>query len=121
MTRKAALLTYSVFIVTVFVLAYFGLIPAKLHGIPYYDSAGHFVLYGLWGWFFGRAYTKPLARLGNFRIPSGIAVVAVIAVAEESLQQLSPLRTFSLADLGFGLSGILAASLLLTIRKPNRA
>lgn len=121
MTRKTALLIYSAFIATVFVLAYFGLIPTKLHDIPYYDSAGHFILYGLWGWFFGRAFAKPLMQLGSFQIPSGIAVVIAIAVVEESLQQLSPLRTFSLTDLGFGLLGILTACIVLTIPKPNRA
>lgn len=117
MTKKQRLLAYSVFIFVIFLLAYLGLIPTELNAIPYYDSAGHFVLYGLWGYFFGSAYEKPIVSVRKFHIQKGIAIAASIAIVEEALQNLSPLRTFSLFDLAYGLLGIALACAVLNFRK----
>jgi hypothetical protein len=120
MTKKQVLLSYSAFIGLIILLAYLGLIPTKLHDIPYYDSAGHFILYGLWGYFFGNAYQKPMIAIGRLIVQNGIAMAIIIAIIEESLQQLSPMRTFSLADLGFGLLGITTACAILNLKKHGR-
>src|SRR6478672_5914220 len=113
MTKKMQLLAYSALMGLIILSAYFGWIPTKLHDIPFYDSAGHFVLYGLWGYFFGNAFPKPLVRVGNFELQTGIVMMTCIAIIEECLQRLSPMRSFSLSDLGFGLLGIAAACILL--------
>ena len=117
MTKKMQLLTYSTLKGIIIVSAYFGLIPTRLHDIPFYDSAGHFVLYGFWGYFFGNAFDRPIASVANFQIPSGIIVTVIIAAIEEFLQQLSPMRSFSVADLGFGLLGIALACVILNLKQ----
>ena len=103
---------YTLFLLTIFVLAYMGHIPTKLNLIPFYDSIGHFVLYGTWGFLFAMAFSRPLAWVGKFAIQKGIFLVVPVAVVEECLQSLSPTRTFSLFDLGWGLLGITFAWLL---------
>lgn len=94
------------------ILAYAGLIPTKLHEIPYYDSIGHFLLYGLWGYFFGKVYSKSVTGT-KYHVTQGTIIVAAIAIVEETLQQLSPMRSFSLYDLGFGLLGIATSAVIL--------
>ncbi len=113
MTKKTALLSYSAIILTIFALAYLGKIPTKLHSIPFYDSAGHFILYGLWGYFLGNYFNKPFISFRQYSIPAGIAAAVVIAVVEEFLQRLSPIRSFDYSDLAFGLTGIATACAIL--------
>jgi len=43
---------YTLLILTIFALAYLKYIPTELNTIPDYDSIGHFVLYGIWGYLF---------------------------------------------------------------------
>ena len=113
---KWQLLNYSILMGTIILSAYLGWIPTQLHEIPFYDRAGHFVLYGLWGYFFGNAFQTPLFSNGKFDLQAGIIFMMALAVIEESLQQFSPMRTFSLADLAFGLSGILLACVFLNLK-----
>lgn len=119
MTPKLQLLAYSFLMAIIIVSAYFGLIPTRLHDIPFYDSAGHFVLYGLWGYFFGNAFRKPVFKILSLDIQTGILVALFIALVEELLQQLSPMRSFSLGDLMFGIVGIAIGCIALNIKLKN--
>ena len=116
MTAKLQLAAYSSLMGLIILSAYLGWIPTELHDIPFYDSAGHFLLYGLWGYFFGNAFPQALLSVAGFRVQLGIAAVTLVAVAEESLQQLSPMRSFSLGDLAFGLCGIALSCAILQCR-----
>ena len=106
-TAQWSLLIYTVCIVATFILAYVGLIPTKLHAIPFFDFAGHFILYGGWGFCFGWRFSKPLIVILGFKIHNGILIAIAIATAEEFLQQLSPWRTFSLIDIFWEFSELL--------------
>ncbi len=107
---------YTSLLLTIFLLAYLGLIPRGLKAIPFYDSLGHFVLYGTWGYLFGKVFSKIL-QIGSLKIPTGIFIVTIIAITEECLQSLSSVRTFSLFDLGWGILGIFFAYILLKLSK----
>ncbi len=96
---------YSAFIAIVILFAYLSLIPTEIKVVPFYDSIGHFVLYGIWGYLSGRVLCKGVF-LGIMTVPAGLIVVSGIAVIEECFQLLSPVRTFSFIDLGWGLLGI---------------
>ena len=121
MTNKTQLILYSVLMALIVLLAYMGLIPTKLHQIHYYDSFGHFILYGLWGYFFGKVFQKPVATVKKCSLPQGIIFAMVIAIIEECMQRFAPMRSFSLYDLVFGLLGIVAATVILNVQrcKPN--
>lgn len=116
MKPKAQLLLYSGIMLTITVSAYLGMIPTQLKSIPNYDSAGHFALFGLWGYFFGTAFPKPLLSTNRFILPTGIAFSVMIAIVEELVQQFSTVRTFSGGDLAFGLLGIGCALIVLHIK-----
>ena len=120
MTKKLQLLAFTFLMVVIIFSAYAGLIPTTLHNIPFYDSAGHFVLYGLWGYFFGNAFSKPVIATKNFHVQIGVVITAIIAIIEEFIQQLFPVRSFSFYDLGFGLLGITVGCIALNIRSRSR-
>jgi VanZ family protein len=117
MSSKLSLILYTAFLLTIFVLAYLRLIPTELNIIPFYDSIGHFTLYGIWAYLFARAFSQPVLLLGRFRIQLGIFIIIPIALVEESLQSLSRVRTFSLFDFGWGMLGILIAGIILDRRQ----
>ena len=79
----------------------------------WFDLVGHFTLYGIWAYFFGRAFTKTIFKIRQFSLSAGIAICASIAIIEESLQVVSPYRSFTLSDMAFSLLGILTAALYL--------
>ena len=70
-------------------------------------------MYGLWGFFFGEAFNKVVATIRSLKIQLGIFIVIPIAIAEELLQLLFPIREFSLFDMAWGISGIVAACFVL--------
>lgn len=80
--------------------AYLGLLRFDLLALPGADKLLHFMLFGavaflVMGWRAGRSAGGALAILG------------LLATAEEGLQALSPVRSFDLADLAFTLAGII--------------
>lgn len=99
---------YTCLLLLIFVFAYLRLIPTELKMVPFYDSIGHFVLYGIWGYLFAKVFDRQI-RLNILSIPIGVLITFGIAVVEESLQSLSSVRTFSLYDLGWGVLGIFLA------------
>jgi len=114
------LIIYTFILLSIFALAYCGYIPTQLNAIPYYDSIGHFVLYGLWGFLFAKTFEKPILTKNGFTVPLGILIIIMIAVIEEALQSLSPLRSFSLFDFLWGFTGILIACLIINMRTNKR-
>lgn len=100
-------LCYFALLLTIFVLAYCRMIPVKLARIPCYDTIGHFVLYGFTGYLAHRALNRKHFSVTRLPIPSGPTLIAVFAIIEESLQSLSPYRTFSLGDLSANFLGLL--------------
>lgn len=116
MKAKTNLLLYSALVVAITTLAYLRLIPTKLNSIPYFDSAGHFVLFGFWGWFFAKAYPKNAFRITDFRIFSGTLIAIFIALTEELLQSLSSVRSCDPYDFIFGSLGILTACIVLNYK-----
>ena len=121
MTKKLQLLAYTLLMAVIIFAAYKGLIPTKLHDIPFYDSAGHFVLYGLWGYFFGNAFSSPIFQRNNFNIQIGVIITVMIAIIEESIQLLFPVRSFSVYDLAFGLTGIGLSCIILNIESYRKS
>lgn len=119
MKPKFHLVFYTVFLLTIFVLAYFGLIPTELFFLPFFDSLGHFVLYGTWAYLCARVFTHSILTIGYFIFPAGILIITVIAVVEESFQAFFPLRTFSFFDMGWGILGILIACYIFNKRHIN--
>jgi len=110
MTNKTALLVYSLAILAIFVMAYLSMLPLHLITVRWFDSLGHFVLYGLWGYFFGKAYPRLVIDKAVFTVSVGIAICTAIAILEECLQYLSPYRSFTLSDMALSLLGILTAA-----------
>jgi VanZ family protein len=94
------------------VLAYLGLIPHALKAIPYYDSIGHFILFGTLALVLDRVFGKKDVRLLGLRLPLALVSVALYAVGDEALQGLSSARTVDWRDLAAGLFGALLLSWL---------
>lgn len=97
----------GVFIVLVSALAYLKYIPTQVKSIPYYDSIGHFMLFGLLGFFAEMAFQGLKKKMFGITLPVGSILIASYAFIDESLQVFSPNRTFDLHDLALGLLGIL--------------
>ena len=112
MKWKLSLILYSLFLLVVFIAAYLELVPTEIKLVPFYDSVGHFVFYGIWGYLFAKVFSRKI-NIRIFVFPLGILLIICIAVLEESLQSLSTIRAFSIFDLGWGIIGILLGWLLL--------
>jgi len=92
--------------VTIATLAYLGVLPTTLRGLPHADVLGHMVLIGLLAFFLDGALDfRPLFK--GWSAPR-LAPVAVLAVAgvEEIAQSLSPRRTASLIDYAGDVVGV---------------
>src|SRR5690606_29144923 len=109
----SALACYTAFILAIFLSAYMRLLPFELIRLRWFDSAGHFFLYGLWGYFFMTAYLQKI-QFKNLKVSKGLIMIVLIAITEESLQLLSASRSFTFSDMGFSLLGILCAAVYLT-------
>ena len=100
------LLFYSLTLLGITTAAYLRLIPTVLAQVPLYDVIGHFVLYGMAGYLAHRATHRRYVPLGRWQLPLGGLIVAACACVEESLQALSPVRSFDLKDLACNWLGI---------------
>ncbi|HSE35074.1 MAG TPA: VanZ family protein [Candidatus Paceibacterota bacterium] len=90
------------------IAAYLGRIPTEIRAIPFYDSIGHFVLFGTLAAALDRVFRERMMR----GIPVAAWSVGSYAILDESLQSLSSMRTFSLGDLAAGLIGVAAMTAL---------
>lgn len=96
-----------VFILGVSVLAYLKYIPTEIKSVPYYDSVGHFILFGMLGFLAEMAFRGLKKKIFWMQLPVGSTLVVAYALLDESLQYYSANRTFDLHDLACGLAGIL--------------
>jgi uncharacterized membrane protein YoaT (DUF817 family) len=101
------LISFVIFLIIVSFLAYNRLIPTEIKSIPFYDSIGHFVLFGLLGLIAHYAFNRRRTLVFGRMVPIGPTVAISYTLIDESLQVLSRNRTFDLADLFFGIFGIL--------------
>lgn len=99
-------IAFFVFIVVVSVLAYLQILPTQYKHIPYYDSIGHFMLFGILGYLVHIACNRKHVALFGFAWPVAPVLVICYAIVDEVLQIFSSVRTFDLYDLGFGILGI---------------
>ncbi len=97
---------FFAFIVVVSVLAYLQILPTQYKHIPYYDSIGHFMLFGILGYLVHIACNRKHVTLFGFALPVAPVLVICYAIVDEVLQIFSSVRTFDLHDLGFGILGI---------------
>jgi hypothetical protein len=78
--------------------------------LPWYDKIGHFYLLGMLAYLAHRATKRFSLEIvvskTPISLPPAALFVTLIVIIEEFLQALSPYRTFSLVDLGFGFAGI---------------
>lgn len=117
MKPELKLALYSVFLFSVFLSAYLGFIPTELAFIPFFDSMGHFILYGIWGYLFAKVFDNAILSVGKFIVPAGVFIAIIIAVAEESFQAFFPTRSFSFFDMAWGILGISLACIIFNRRK----
>ncbi len=100
---RFALAGYVVMLGIISGLAYARGLPLAILTTPYIDKVLHFVLLG-GASFLARRATNDARTLA--RIPTGPAVVGLLATIEECTQSLSPVRTFDLGDLAANLAGV---------------
>lgn len=103
-------------------MAYLNLIPPALQALPYFDKAMHALGFGAVV-FWLNLWLAPQGRARPAMIPLALALPFSLAALEESLQSLSPYRTFDLWDLasdGLGMIVFWWASQRLTSRDPIR-
>ena len=102
------LVLFSSFLLAVFVAAYLRLIPTRLAYLPFYDTLGHFVLYGILAALLHLGIRSRAMRLPYLtrEIPVAIIVTIALAVLDEALQSLSPYRSADLIDLTSDVIGI---------------
>ena len=103
---KVVALIYGAIIVFILLLAYTGNIPPILNKIPYYDTFGHLILYGLASYLGHLAFKHRRMRFMSLSLPLWPFIFGIFTIVEELLQAFSPNRTFSLVDMVASLLGV---------------
>jgi len=106
------LLTFSLFLaflLTVFIAVYMRLISTKLAYIQFYDTLGHFTLYGLLALLLhfalrGRSIALALFKI---RVPLAVILTLLFGASDEPLQTLSPYRSGDLNDFAADAAGMI--------------
>jgi uncharacterized membrane protein YoaT (DUF817 family) len=88
-------------------LAYVNLIPSGIKHIPFHDSIGHFILFGLLGLIAELAFQRRKTLVFGRLIPLGASIILAYAFVDEVLQIFSDNRTFDTGDLFSGILGII--------------
>lgn len=104
---------FALFFLFVTILAHTKLIPIEIKSIPYYDSIGHFILFGIYA---GLAYIA-FGKKKVLFLPLGPVLVTLYAIIDELLQKLSPNRSYDLNDLFWGICGIITSTLIVYFLK----
>ncbi|WP_224412694.1 VanZ family protein [Oscillatoria salina] len=98
---------YGMILLSIFVAAYTGNLPAQLNDIPYHDTLGHLILYGI-ATYLGQCLLQHRHKIiFGCKIPLWPLMFGIFTVVEEFVQSFSPNRTFSWLDLTASLVGIL--------------
>lgn len=110
MNRKLgiSLSLFVMFMIGVTILADNNLIPKGIKAIPYYDSVGHFLLFGMLGLIAHYAFNRKRVPVFGRVVPLGPTLAICYAFFDETLQEYSKNRTFDLSDIFFGVLGILS-------------
>lgn len=121
--NKLAAFAFLAFFLLVILAADRGTLPAwlrALYDFPGGDWLGHALLYGVLTFVLARAFPRrwPLGRIAPAFVSLGAAGVALL---EELSQFAFPLRSPSLFDLLFGLSGIALADWLAAVWRTEPA
>lgn len=101
----AALVYLGMFLITLW-MAYTGRLPSVLGYIPFYDKAGHLILYALAAYLGDRVFRGHRLRLRPWSVPTFALGFALFTLVEELAQGMSPHRTFDVGDLFFSGVGI---------------
>jgi len=97
---------YATALFVVIFLAYHGIIPLRITGIPNYDLYLHFSLMGMLAFLGHRALNRRYTGLFRFAVPLAPFLVSLFSVAEEFLQLLSAMRIFEFSDMMANLGGV---------------
>ncbi len=99
---------YCLILLTIIALAYLGIVPVKVGGIPFYDTIGHFILLGSASFLGYKALGGKLTKIGcfPFALPLVPIFLSIFAAVDETLQAFSPLRSSSWSDMTANLVGI---------------
>ncbi len=83
-------LIFFAVLLAIFVAAYLRLIPTRLADIPYYDTAGHFILYGILAALLHLALNRRSIAVASVRVPLAAALAIAFAIGEEFVQRFRP-------------------------------
>jgi undecaprenyl-diphosphatase len=93
--------------IVISLMAYLGLLPIYLLTWPLADKVLHFILFGAIVFWLNLWLGGRLLKVGWLVVPLAIALPLTIALLEEGLQSLSPLRSADPLDLASDLAGML--------------
>lgn len=107
---------FTLFILLIIVLADVGFLSRYLnflHGIPFGDKLGHFILYGILALLINLSLfrSRPLQDRKSIAVKAGLILALVIGL-EEFSQQFFAKRSFDLVDLTFSYLGLISFSWL---------
>ena len=94
------------FVVVTAILAYLNWLPPIVHTVPHLDKVLHFSMIGSLAFWFVLQWGDRRWQLGTLSLPLAVLAPGLLALADEALQALSPVRSASLADLAFDLAGL---------------
>lgn len=122
LNRGWVLTSLVVFLVmfTATLLAYTKHIPIEIKQIPYYDSIGHFLLFGILSFVLYHALSGRCFVFRGHAFPISGFVVICYALIDEYLQLLSDTRSFDPSDLFFGILGVVVFTLLAIVFPKTR-
>ncbi|MDX2099522.1 MAG: hypothetical protein SFW36_17220 [Leptolyngbyaceae cyanobacterium bins.59] len=103
---RIAAIFYGALFLTTLLLAYTGHLPTQLAAIPYYDKAGHIILYCLASYIGHQFLRHRHFNLGEWHLPLWPLIFGVLTIVEELLQSLSPNRSLDWIDLVASLAGV---------------
>lgn len=107
-------------LLTATLLAYTKHIPVEIKQIPYYDSIGHFLLFGMLSFALYQAISEKHVELVGYSFPMSALIVVCFATVDEFLQLFSNARSFELSDLFFGILGVIIFTSLAVLLKTRR-
>jgi polysaccharide biosynthesis protein VpsQ len=102
----AAFFYATLFLITL-LLAYTGNLPSQFNQIPYYDKAGHVILYAIAIYLGQRLLNYRKICLFGITMPLWVLLFGLFTYVEEGIQAFSPNRTLDGMDLICSTIGLL--------------